>query len=186
MMEINKNLKLKVEHAFCYYRTWAEGTKGGGKNKCCLNATCSYITNALLPHNITITSGSTCTKVTWMAGTNLAHDLQSNPNDNHHNTWNQKQTNKNYCMFQRTDVKENSQTWTQEVKGIQHKGRDKSAEHDTRTSKRRGSATSLHGQHMLFCKLQGWQHWGNPSMNTLAVLLPVWQQRLLPSVVCWI
>jgi hypothetical protein len=67
-------------------------------------------------------------------------------------------------------------------KGIQQRDRDKSWEQDTRTCKRTGSATSLHGQHKLFCKLQGWQHWGNPSMDTLAVLLPVWQQRLLPSV----
>jgi hypothetical protein len=34
--------------------------------------------------------------------------MQSNPNDNHHNKQNQKQTNKNYCMFQKTDMEENS------------------------------------------------------------------------------
>lgn len=42
-------------------------------------------------------------------GTNLAHDIQSNLDDNHHNKQNQKQTNKNYCMLQKTNTKENSQ-----------------------------------------------------------------------------
>jgi len=53
---MNKDLKLKFEHAFCYYRTWVEETKDGGKNKCCLHAKSSYITNALVPHNITSAS----------------------------------------------------------------------------------------------------------------------------------
>jgi hypothetical protein len=49
-------------------------------------------------------------------GTNLVYDMQSNPYDNHHNKQNQKQTNKNYCMLQKANTKENSQPWTQEVK----------------------------------------------------------------------
>lgn len=65
-------------------------------------------------------------------------------------------------MFQRTDMQENPQTCTQEVKGKERNTawgeRDKSQEQDTRTSKWTGSTTSLDAQHVLFCKLQGWQH----------------------------